>query len=158
MAVISQAKLPSDQHHGTIVMISQHWCLTAPSHYLNQCWSRSLPPYGVTRPQWVNDWTGDSGSVLIRPILWTNDDKAARCHMAPHGHSRFTFSKTFSHRQDSFQFYINIIIRSPGKAIPQKYLKLSHLTVVCVGQGRELLKLRSVISLLRKKLVLQNTR
>ena len=27
------------------------WCLTAPSHYMNQCWPRS---YGVTRPQWVN--------------------------------------------------------------------------------------------------------
>ena len=23
------------------------------SHYLNQCWPRSLPPYGVTGPQWV---------------------------------------------------------------------------------------------------------
>ena len=30
------------------------WCRQATSHYLNQCWSRSLPPYGVTRPQWVN--------------------------------------------------------------------------------------------------------
>ena len=29
------------------------WCRQAPSHYLNQCWPRSLPPYGVTRPQWV---------------------------------------------------------------------------------------------------------
>ena len=28
-------------------------CLTAPSHYLSQCWSRSLLPYGVTRRQWV---------------------------------------------------------------------------------------------------------
>ena len=37
-------------------MISQHWfrCLTAPSHYLSQSWPRSLSPYGVTRPQWVN--------------------------------------------------------------------------------------------------------
>ena len=24
------------------------WCLTAPSHYLNQCWSRSPKPYDVT--------------------------------------------------------------------------------------------------------------
>ena len=24
------------------------------SHCLNQCWPRSLMPYGVTRPQWVN--------------------------------------------------------------------------------------------------------
>ena len=29
------------------------WCHQATSHYLNQCWPRSLPPYGVTRPQWV---------------------------------------------------------------------------------------------------------
>ena len=26
----------------------------ARSDYLTQCWSRSLSPYGVTRPQWVN--------------------------------------------------------------------------------------------------------
>ena len=26
----------------------------ATSHYLRQCWPRSLTPYGVTRPQWVN--------------------------------------------------------------------------------------------------------
>ena len=30
------------------------WCRQATSHYLRQCWSRSLSPYGVTRPQWVN--------------------------------------------------------------------------------------------------------
>ena len=30
------------------------WCDQATSHYLSQCWSRSLSPYSVTRPQWVN--------------------------------------------------------------------------------------------------------
>ena len=30
------------------------WCRQATSHYLNQCWPKSLPPYGITRPQWVN--------------------------------------------------------------------------------------------------------
>ena len=30
------------------------WCRQATSHYLSQCWSRSLPPHDVTRPQWVN--------------------------------------------------------------------------------------------------------
>ena len=29
------------------------WCHQAPSHYLNQCWPRSMTPYDVTRPQWV---------------------------------------------------------------------------------------------------------
>ena len=30
------------------------WYRQATSHYLSQCWSRSLSPYGITRPQWVN--------------------------------------------------------------------------------------------------------
>ena len=29
------------------------WYRQAASHYLSQCWPRSLSPYGVTRPQWV---------------------------------------------------------------------------------------------------------
>ena len=29
------------------------WCRQATSHYLSQCWPRSLLPYVVTRPQWV---------------------------------------------------------------------------------------------------------
>ena len=27
------------------------WCRQATSHYLNQCWPRSQPPFGVIRPQ-----------------------------------------------------------------------------------------------------------
>ena len=27
------------------------WCHQATSHYLSQCWPRSLSPYGITRPQ-----------------------------------------------------------------------------------------------------------
>ena len=30
------------------------WCRQATSHCLSQCWPRSMLPYGVTRPQWVN--------------------------------------------------------------------------------------------------------
>ena len=30
------------------------WGHLATSHYLNQCWPKSLSPYSVTRPQWVN--------------------------------------------------------------------------------------------------------
>ena len=29
------------------------WCCQATSHYLSQCWPRSLSPYDVSRPQWV---------------------------------------------------------------------------------------------------------
>ena len=43
------------------------WCRQATSHYLSQCWPRSLSPYGATRPQWVNAsqsaWTSQSSLV-----------------------------------------------------------------------------------------------
>ena len=29
------------------------WCFQVTTHYLNQCWSRSMCPHGVTRPKWV---------------------------------------------------------------------------------------------------------
>ena len=29
------------------------WCRQATSHYLSQCWPRSMSPHGVTWPQWV---------------------------------------------------------------------------------------------------------
>ena len=29
------------------------WCCQVTSHYLSQCWPRSMTPNGVTRPQWV---------------------------------------------------------------------------------------------------------
>ena len=30
-------------------------CHYATSHYLSQCWPSSLSPYGITRPQWINE-------------------------------------------------------------------------------------------------------
>ena len=41
------------------------WCYQATSHYLSQCWPRSLLPYGVTRPQWVNVDLSTKGSVAF---------------------------------------------------------------------------------------------
>ena len=41
-------------HWSTLVQVMA-WCRQATSHYLSQCWPRSLSPYDVTRPQWVNE-------------------------------------------------------------------------------------------------------
>ena len=30
------------------------WCHQATNHNINQCWPRSLSPYGATRPYWMN--------------------------------------------------------------------------------------------------------
>ena len=43
--------LTDDQSTSVQVMA---WCRQATSHYLSLCWPRSLSPYSVTRPQWVN--------------------------------------------------------------------------------------------------------
>ena len=39
-------------HKSTLVQVMA-WCRQAPSHYLYQCWPRSLSPRNVTRPRWV---------------------------------------------------------------------------------------------------------
>ena len=43
------------------------WCHQATSHYLNQCWPRSMSPYGVTRPHLVKEVTYPF--ILIFPHL-----------------------------------------------------------------------------------------
>ena len=44
------------------------WCHQAKSHYLSQCWLRSMSPYGVTRSQWVNN-IGPQSPYHALPIL-----------------------------------------------------------------------------------------
>ena len=40
------------------------WCHQATSHYLNQCCSRSMSPYGVTKPHWVNHFCSNLIFIL----------------------------------------------------------------------------------------------
>ena len=51
-ALRSMPQNPSDDK-STLVQVMA-WCRQAASHYLSQCCPRSLSPYGITRPQWVN--------------------------------------------------------------------------------------------------------
>ena len=44
------------------------WCLQASSHYLSQCWPRSLLPNGVTRPQLSVSHTNDTSILSI--LTW----------------------------------------------------------------------------------------
>ena len=53
----------------TLVQVKA-WCHQATSHYLNQCWPRSVSPYGVTGPQWVKErplWL----SLACFQLVWT---------------------------------------------------------------------------------------
>ena len=46
--------MPIDLTDGKSTLVQvMAWCRQATSHYLSQCWHRSMSPYGITRPQWV---------------------------------------------------------------------------------------------------------
>ena len=44
-------------------------CYQATSHYLSQCWIRSLSPYGVTRPQWEQFEAVDLSCILLQSTV-----------------------------------------------------------------------------------------
>ena len=44
------------------------WCRQATSHYLSQCWPRSMASNGVTRPQWVNAYSMRIARIEIDQI------------------------------------------------------------------------------------------
>ena len=54
--------LTDDQ--STLVQVMA-WCRQAASHYLSQCWLRSMSPNDVTRPQWVKYMGTSCGIALM---------------------------------------------------------------------------------------------
>ena len=52
IALIYESQLTLTDNESTLVQVMA-WCRQAPSHYLGQCWPRSLTPHDVTRPQSV---------------------------------------------------------------------------------------------------------
>ena len=58
------------------------WCHQPTSHYLSQCWPRSLSPYGVTRPQWVDPCSSGLTPWLLNlpqsPHCWAGADDHAK--------------------------------------------------------------------------------
>ena len=65
--------MPMDLTEGKSTLVQvMSWCRQATSHYLSQCWSRSLSPYGVIRPQWVKaeQTLKTQQTPHILPSLW----------------------------------------------------------------------------------------
>ena len=56
--------------HSTLAQVMA-WCWQATSHYLSQCWPRSLLPYGVTRPEWVKNYNNIIQTKQITTKLCT---------------------------------------------------------------------------------------
>ena len=61
--------LDSSDDQSTLVQVMAWW-RQATSHYLSQCWPRSLSPYGVTRPQWVKKIVSEVNSLWPSDAIW----------------------------------------------------------------------------------------
>ena len=59
---------PTDDK-STLVQVMA-WCHQTTSLYLNQCWHRSMSPYGVTRPQWVKGCVSLDPSKISKSGWW----------------------------------------------------------------------------------------
>ena len=56
---LSRMSLSLVDVNSTLVQVMA-WYLTAPSHYLSQCWYILMWPYGITRSQWFKIYIGQS--------------------------------------------------------------------------------------------------
>ena len=55
----------------SILVQAMAWCRQATSHYLSQCWPRSMSPNGVTMPQWVNSTLPQPGGHPLSKLMLT---------------------------------------------------------------------------------------
>ena len=55
--------------HSSTLVQGMAWWRQVTSHYLSQCWPRSMSPYSTTRPQWVNK----PKNRLIWFLTWNYD-------------------------------------------------------------------------------------
>ena len=64
------------------------WCRQAKSHYLSQCWPRSMSSYSVTRPQWVNMYEPGSEAMAFSLLLSMGYRRATRSRWNRRSRSR----------------------------------------------------------------------
>ena len=67
----------------TLVTITA-WCRQATSHYLSQCWPRSMSSNGVTRPQWVKSFRCVNHEIGLMILNSCNAVHMQPPKMAPH--------------------------------------------------------------------------
>ena len=65
--------MPQDVTYDRSILVQvMAWCRQATSHYLSQCWPRSLSPYDVTRPKWANmtEWKNPTKHEYLTNVLY----------------------------------------------------------------------------------------
>ena len=67
----------------------------ATSHYLSQCWPRSLSPFGITKPQWVNFTQAQEVSASQQAYLVIAVTSHEHCDISDHWQINCLLSKLF---------------------------------------------------------------
>ena len=80
--------ITSEQNQVTRLALPYPDPYQATSHYLNQCWPRSMSPYGATRPQWVKPLR--LSATRKHSITWANVDLDPCHHIVPLGHNELS--------------------------------------------------------------------
>ena len=85
------------------------WCRQATSHYLSQCWPRSMLPNGVTKPQWVKmfPWVFRKYPMFVIEWGFPNPDCMIKLVSLPTGYCIF-IRNTLRPDQDGLHFADNI--------------------------------------------------
>ena len=116
------------------------WCRQATSHYLSQCWPRFKSQYGVTRPQWVNQYTACCKLIGMNEMLSFFSGTQARakwlCNILKH-HVSITLVFQF------VMFYLRfsgmrIFSQIPGILPVTEYVKFGE-NVTIIGEVFEFL-------------------
>ena len=115
MAEVSLVGLSLDESLGrtdakiTLVQVMA-WCRQATSHYLSQCWPRSMSPYGVTWLQWVK--------LKLKTIYLQHAWIYIQSHWEPKTHVRFiwphlqiTYISKYWPRFMEHNMFVPVVIR-----------------------------------------------
>ena len=101
------------------------WCRQATSHYLSQCWPRSMSPHGITRPQWVKSyWTAFCSCQLEMQFfliyLWSLSDLSSKYpDMAGANFSSKKAWLPFNKKCNIILSYLNSDLKSIGEIDPR---------------------------------------
>ena len=64
----------------SLVVQVMAWCRQTTSHYLNQCWLKSMSSYGIIRPQWVNVTQITKTPLFVEKTIQVNNKEITTFH------------------------------------------------------------------------------
>ena len=94
--------MPHNPIDGSTLVQVIAWCCQATNHYPSQCWPRSMSPYGVIMPQWVDICLYMSNTFFAVVHLWHSHSCLIflECHqLIPHTHELALFHQILPKRE-----------------------------------------------------------